>query len=235
MTQNSFTSATEYFFQEGKANLRPCIRIAYENAVLRGIRTIIMFTGVGEGPSIAIQEFLYQPEYNGIQLVAVTFPYGRQFADGKTVEIPAETRNLIQQNGIPLIRAHLPFNPIAANFKTHGILGQDLSLIGNALGIFGGSMGLCVQAAILACDAGLVELGEHVVSMTSDTAVVVRTAPTERFLTDFIVREILCKPLYLTISKEEEPFETSTIDSPAEQIGETEIERSAPELLPPGK
>lgn len=233
MTENSINSTTEYFFEEGKANLRNCIRIAFQSAILRGIETVVMFTGVGEGPSIAIEEFLNQPEYQGIRLIAVTFPYGQHFGNGdetKTVEIPDEIKKRMEKSNIPLIRAHLPFNPISAHYKHHGILGQDLTLIGNALSIFGGSMSLCVQAAIMACDAGLLHLGDHVISMTSDTAVIVRTAPTEQLLTDFIVREILCKPLYLTIGKSEDPLPLIESSSETPSEGST---LSLPEILPP--
>jgi len=55
----------------------------------------------------------------------------------------------------------------------------------------------------MACDGGGVELGEHVIALTSDTTILVRAAPTERFMADFIVREILCKPMNLTITKSE--------------------------------
>ncbi|MFP5276769.1 MAG: hypothetical protein ACLGPM_06620 [Acidobacteriota bacterium] len=233
MTERSINSTTEYFFEEGKVNLRNCVGIAFQSAILRGIDTIVMFTGVGEGPSIAIEEFLGRPEYQGIKLIAVTFPYGQQFGSGnafKAVDIPDETRKTLEDHHIPLVRAHLPFNPITAHYRHHGILGQDLTLIGNALSIFGGSMSLCVQAAIMACDAGLLQLGDHVVSMTSDTAVIVRTAPTERLLTDFIVREVLCKPLYLTIGKSEEspiPLLESSTDPLCEDDAPT-----TPEIQP---
>jgi len=55
----------------------------------------------------------------------------------------------------------------------------------------------------MACDDGEVELGEHVIALTSDTAILARVAPTERFMADFIVREILCKLLSLTVTKRE--------------------------------
>ena len=110
---------------------------------------------------------------------------------------------VLRSNGVPLVRAHLPFDPISAQFQNHGVLGQDFSLIGNALSIFGGGISLCVQAVLMACDAGEVSLGEHAVVMTSDTSLLVRAAPTARLLTDFIVREILCKPVFLTIGKTE--------------------------------
>jgi hypothetical protein len=198
------------------------MRLAFEAAALRGIDTIVIFTGIGEGPKIAIEEFCSQSTYRAIKIIAVTFPYGQRFKDGAQIEIGPEIRALLEENRVPLLRAHLPFTPIAAHYKNHGILGQDLTLIGNALSVFGGSMSLCVQAAIMACDAGCLELGDHVISMTSDTAILVRTAPTERLLTDFIVREIICKPMFLTVGKSELVEEEQTIEA-----------SDVPALLPP--
>jgi hypothetical protein len=77
----------------------------------------------------------------------------------------------------------------------------------------------------MASDAGYVSLGEHVIAMTSDTSILVRAAGTSRFLTDLIVREILCKPVLLTIGKSEKAeaaLEDSKEDTPTK-----------PELLPP--
>lgn len=226
---SSFSASTEYFLEEGKPNLRACLGIAFEAALSRDIATIVIFTGIGEGPRIAIEEFLSDPAYSKIKIIAVTFPYGQIFKgeDGPVeIEIDNGTRELLREHNVPLVRAHLPFNPISAHYKGHGILGQDLTLMGNALSIFGGSMSLCVQAALMACDAGFLVLGEHVISMTSDTAIIVRTAPTERLLMEFIVREILCKPLNLTIAKGERPYieESSVL---------TLEPQSTPELLPP--
>ena len=86
-------------------------------------------------------------------------------------------------------------------------------------------MSLCVQAVLMASDAGYVSLGEHVIAMTSDTSILVRAAGTSRFLTDLIVREILCKPVLLTIGKSEK----------AQSALENSAEKSPvpPELLPP--
>ncbi len=224
MSPNSFKAYTEYFQAEGKVNMRECMRIAFETAVERGIDTIVIFTGVGEGPEMAIKDFQTQSQFQHIKLIAVTFPFGQRFKDDKEASISPEVISLLKEKNVPLIRAHLPFSAISAHYRHHGILGQDLTLIGNALSIFGGSMSLCVQAAVMASDAGCFEIGDHVISMTSDTAIIVRTAPTDRLLTDFIVREILCKPLFLTIGKGEDIYddEDKTIEA-----------STVPELLPP--
>lgn len=87
-------------------------------------------------------------------------------------------------------------------------------------------MSLCVQAALMASDAGYLELGEHAICLTSDTAILARTSPTTDFLTNFIVREILCKPMVLTVMKHEERL--APVAEPPEIGG-----KAAPELLPP--
>jgi hypothetical protein len=206
---NSISAAIEYFFQEGKENLEECLRVAFEAAARREVKKLVIFTGIGEGPKMAVQHFCSQPSFEDIKVVAVTFPSG-QFHNS---EISSDDRAFFFSHGVPIVRAHLPFDPINAHFKNHGILGQDLTLIGNALSIFCGSMSLCVQATIMACDAGEIELGEHVIALTSDTAILVRAAPTDRLLTDLIVREILCKPISLTIGKKEKGVTTAQDDS----------------------
>jgi len=209
---NSISATIDYFFHEGKENLDDCLRLSFEAAARREVRKIVIFTGIGQGPKLAIEKFCSQPCFSGIQVIAVTFPYGQHFTDSEkkpiTLDISAENRELFRNNNVPIVRAHLPFDPISAYHKGHGILGQDLTLIGNALSIFCGSMSLCVQAALMACDAGLVGLGEHVIAITSDTSILVRCAPTERLLTDFIVREIICKPMSLTMAKGEKRLQT---------------------------
>ena len=75
-------------------------------------------------------------------------------------------------------------------------------------------MSLCVQAILMACDAGVVDEGEHVIALSADTTILARSAPTTRFLTDFIVREIICKPLLLTISRKEPTDAEATSDAP---------------------
>ncbi|HEX9200587.1 MAG TPA: hypothetical protein VF865_13570 [Acidobacteriaceae bacterium] len=211
---NCFDYTTTYFWREGKPNLHDCLRISFEAAKRHGIGKIVIFTGVGEGVRAAVHDFLSQEDYADIRLVAVTFPHGHKH------DIPDTDSEWIASNNIPLIRAHLPFDPIKAQFAGHGVLGQDFSLLGNVLNIFGGSMSLCVQAVLMACDAGVIRKGEHVISLTSDTSILVRAAPTSHLLTDFIVREIFCKSAFMDISKRETAIEAGAATS-AEEITAT--------------
>jgi hypothetical protein len=202
-----FKIGVTHFLQEGIDNLSDCLRIAFESALTHNIGKIVIFTARGQGVRLAIEEFLSLKEYRSIELVAVTFPVGKRFTDTNhtqiNVEIAEAERVLLAEHNVPIVRAHLPFDPIAGTYKERGVLGQDLSLVGNALGLFGGSMSLCVQSVAMACDAGVVDQGQHVIAMTSDTAIVVQAAPTERLLCDLVIREILCKPAILSIGRKE--------------------------------
>jgi hypothetical protein len=202
---DGFQYPTEYFLQEGKINLERCLKATFEAARAHQISKIVIFTSAGRGVIMAIEHFLSQEQYAEMELIAVTFPSQSQFTAGDPAEynFSPDTLRILSENEVPLVRAHLPFDPIRTHYPGQGVLGQDFGLIGNALRIFGGSMSLCVQAVLMASDAGLVGLADHVLAMTSDTSILVRAAGTERFLTDLIVREIICKPVLLTIGKSE--------------------------------
>jgi hypothetical protein len=206
--EKQFISPTVYFLQEGKENLRECLKVAFQSAKQQNVSKIIIFTAKGEGVRIAVESHLSQEEFSKIKVVAVAFPHGKVFTDKdkKTieVEISPEDLQLFRKHNIPVVRAHLPFDSITPFFKSSGMLGQDLSLVSEALGIFGGSMALCVQAITMACDAGEVEIGEHVIALTSDTAILAQASNTDRMLGELIVREVLCKAAVLTVSRREQ-------------------------------
>jgi hypothetical protein len=200
------TSSITYFAEEGKDNLPECLRLSFETLNEFGLDKLVIFTGVGEGIQKAIDEFLTLPKYSQVKIVGVTFAQGfevKQNGIPTAHTFPADDRAKFLVKGIPIVRAHLPFDSISTQHQQHGVLAQDMGIVGNALNIFCGSMSLCVQAVLMACDAGEIEIGEHVVVMTSDTALIARAAPTSRLLQDLVVRQIICKPAFLTVTKSE--------------------------------
>lgn len=204
--QPYFVTSITYFLQEGRDNLRECLKIAFQAAKQHKVEKIVIFTARGEGVQLALSEFCSLEEHKNIKLVAVTFPQGKEFTfEGKPldVRISDEAEHQMREHNVPIVRAHLPFDPIAPPFKDRGVLAQDLSLVESALNIFGGGMSLCVQAVVLACDSGAVGLGEHIIALTSDTAVLVQAATTTRMLRELVIREILCKPAILSIGRNE--------------------------------
>lgn len=234
--QDQFTAPITYYLQEGKANLRQTIKIALEAAKAHSINTVVIFTSKGEGVRVAHDAIHTSgSQLTNIDLIAVTFPQGFHFVDEKQqpmdVDISPENKDLFRRENIPLVRAHMPFHPIPPFFKNRGVLANDLSLVENALNVFGGSMSLCVQAVLMACDAGVVPIGEHVIACTSDTAILAKATCTTRLLTEFIVREILCKPAVFDIGMKENK-ETALPDQnqPPMLEGEGEI-KALPEAF----
>ena len=205
--QKQFTARITYFLQEGKGNMEHCLKIAFDAAKQQNVTRIIIFTAMGDGIRLALESFCRLPEFEHIRLVAVTFPAGQPFTDAEgrpvQVEISPENALLMKKYEIPVIKAHLPFDPVATFHRRGGVLGQDMSLVGEALSMFGGSMSLCVQAILMACDAGAVGLGEHVIALTSDTAILAQASCTTKMLRDLVIREILCKPAVLSIGRRE--------------------------------
>ncbi len=203
----SFIAPTTYFLQEGRENLDECLKIAFQAAAQQHIGKIVIFTAFGEGIQKAQENFCGLDEYAHIKLVGVTFPAGKVFTDANKqpyeAKISDEVENLLQQRQIPLVRAHLPFDPIEPSAALRMKIGDDLNLLGEAFNMFCGSMSLCIQAVALACDAGHIRNGEHVIALTSDTAILAKAAVTRSMLSQLIIREILCKPAILTIGRKE--------------------------------
>jgi hypothetical protein len=205
--EKHFIAPTTYFLQEGKENLDECLRVSFQAAKNQNIGTIIIFTARGDGIKKALAEYCSQPEYAHVRLVAVTFPAGKRFrgADDSffEVRIADEDRELFDGKKIPIVSAHFPFDGLRGADERTGALARDLHLIADALNMFSGSMSLCVQSVALACDAGHVAIGDHVISMTADTSILATATTTRNMLSNLIIREVLCKPAILTIARGE--------------------------------
>jgi uncharacterized protein len=204
---NSFTAPTTYFLQEGRDNLHECLKVSFQAAVQQGIDKMIIFTAYGDGVKIALEQFCSSPEYEHIKLVAVTFPAGKRFTNPQNepvlVTLAEDVAAMMRKHDVPLVRAHLPFDPIEPGAALQTTVGRGFNLLGETLNMFCGSMSLCVQSVALACDAGYVEAGDHVIALTSDTSILATAAVTRRMLSQLVVREIICKPAILTIGRKE--------------------------------
>lgn len=193
-----------YFQTEGKHNMKQTIDLVKVRAVALNLKKIIIFTGDGEGAFLlneAVQE-------NNIKVLAVTFPYKTTFRIkdklGQEKIIPktseADVRQRLLEKGIPLIQGVMPLWEIVLP----GTVESKVKVIQATLSLISGGLPLCVQAILMACDAGYVEPGEEVISMSADTAIVARAAQTrwlfhpERGLE---IREIICMPRYCNISR----------------------------------
>lgn len=195
--------AITYFDGEGQKNIPKTIeavsRFFEENT---GIKKVVVFTANGEG-AIALSTALKNRD---IKIIAVTFPFGQTYktskGDGQVVVgiVDPSTREELERSNIKIVQGSLPFQdiiiPHAADPKLQSII--------YTLRLFGGGTELCVQATIMACEAGTVAPGEDVVVMSADTALVVTAARKLTLFSPFEgleIKEIICKPSRLTITR----------------------------------
>lgn len=203
---------TRYFDGEGRAFMRECVERAFEHCATHpDIRSVVMFTGNGEGPHFAATSLLPRARYKHVRLVAVTPPFGKRYIDPIKGSVHAgiapEMRDELGELGIAVIAAHLPFQESfdGSLFPDgRGRRSSPWTRVSAALGILGGGLPLAIQAIMMACDAGEVEPGELVVALTADTAITATACRTESFLSPvegLLVEEILCRPRRYPISK----------------------------------
>ena len=204
MTRSSMT--TRYFDGEGRDFMEPCLRHTFKWCDEHGVGKVVIFTGTGEGPMFAARNLL--PDYESITAVAVTPPAGRLYVRDPTKAerelvrsgVPPRIQQFLQAFGVPVISANLPFK------RMEGDQASPWPQVERAYGVLGGGFSLCVQAVLVACDAGRVAVGERVAAATADTAIVAIASRTETFLSPtegLLVEHILCRPSRYTISKME--------------------------------
>jgi hypothetical protein len=241
---------TFYFETEGRASMEECIHLVAEYCLKEQISTMVMFTGTGVGPHYASKELLLRDQYKNLLLVAVTPPFGRIYKqnpadpDSPYVRsgINPAMRDELTALGIPVVSAHLPFKEMWDGRERR----SEWTRVAEAYGVLGGGFALCIQATLMACDAGFVQHGDRVATLSADTALVVRACRTESFLSPLeglLVEHIICRPARYTISKrihetiaprEErpKPFELSTPQR-ARPIVTTGTESAAEQKLLP--
>lgn len=196
---------TSYLPGEGRAHMQECLQTAFKWSKENHVGTIVIFTGTGDGPLYAAQNLM--PEAGIDTIVAVTPPPGRPYRsdplnqDSEIVRagVTSEVRQFLVEMGVTVVSAHLPFKPIQ---DLPG--GSPWSGVEAALSIMGGGFPLCVQAALIACDAGAVRSGERIVVATADTAISVIASRTETFISKahgLLVEHIICRPRKFDISK----------------------------------
>jgi hypothetical protein len=202
--------STRYFDGEGRAHMKECIRCALAWSVQHKIRRVVMFTGNGDGPHYAATQFLPQDDYQNLRLIAVSPPVGKTYFEDPrqpeksrvvTAGIPPTMRDELSALGVRIVAGQLPFKEM---HDGTGRMSSDWSRVTASMGIQGGGFALCIQAALMACDAGEVELGEAIVALSADTAVALWASRSDVFLSPFegmLVDHIICRPANLSISK----------------------------------
>ncbi len=214
----------QHFDSEGRENLLHVIKNVktYLKVLLADgysvLPKIVFLTGQGEGPMIAFNQLAGL----NVNIIAVTFSpsFAVKVNEKEMVSprIPERVRKFFNGVEIPILTGRLPFDSMSGA-EMHN---REMNLLKSAISLFGGSMPLGIQAVLQATDMGFVKIGEQVIAVTSDTAVLITASSTEHFLSKtcgLMVNEIICKPRVFSISRRHQMSESNpelegTIESP---------------------
>ncbi len=184
------TVPTTYFAQPGPQNTARTLEIARRRVEELDLHTVLVASTRGETGVQAAREF------EGYDVIVVTHSTG--FARPNTQELTDENRTAIEDAGARILTCQHAFGGI--NRAVRKKLGTYLTdeIIAYTLRTFGEGMKVCVEIALMAADAGLVQTGEPCISIGgtgrgADTAVVLSPANAQQFF-DLRVMEVLCKP-----------------------------------------
>ena len=179
------------FDRQGPQNTEATLKLAMEAAREEGIHKIVVASYSGE---TALK--LAKLEHEGIRLICVARARGKTGRpDGN---LSGAMRQELEARGVTICTAAHALSGAERGLSSRlGGFGP-VEVAAHALRILGQGMKVCVEISMMAADAGLVELHEPIVAnggtgYGSDTAVVIRPAPTAEFL-DSKVDRIICMP-----------------------------------------
>ncbi|NLW06497.1 MAG: hypothetical protein GX039_00710 [Clostridia bacterium] len=180
---------TTYWEQKGKANSEATVKLALEQARLKGIKDIVIASASGYSAALCLGN-------EDLNIVCITRQSG--FKNPGEVEMTTEMRQHLETGGIKtLTTTHLMAGlDRSLRFGFQGIYPAEI--IANALRLFGQGTKVAIEIAVMALDAGLIPYGVDVVAIAgsnegADTALVIRPAHSQNFF-DSKVKEIICKP-----------------------------------------
>ncbi len=184
------TVQSTYYGQPGKQNTARTLELARKRAEELGIRTILVASTRGVTGAQAAREFA------GYDVVVVTHAVG--FGGPNTQELTPENRAAIETAGARILTCQHALGGVSrAVRKKWGTYMID-EIVAQTLRIFGQGIKVCVEIALMAADAGLVQVGEPCIAIGgtgrgADTAILLIPANVQE-LFDLRVMEVLAKP-----------------------------------------
>ncbi|OAG28029.1 pyruvate kinase alpha/beta domain-containing protein [Thermodesulfatator autotrophicus] len=179
-----------YFEKAGRHNTDEALKIAFKAFQERNIKHVIVASTFGDTGLKAAELFFGQ----GANLIVVTHNVG--FREPGKIEITPEMRAKIEALGAKVCTGTMVLRSIGTAIRELQQYSQQ-DLIANTLRLFGQGIKVCVEIAMMACDAGLVP-PEDVITVAgtargADTVAIVKAMPSNK-LFNLKVREILAKP-----------------------------------------
>ncbi len=179
-----------YFAQAGPANTSQALKIAFEAVQKRGLKHVVVASTFGDTGLAAAELFQDVP----VNLVVVTHNVG--FKKPGQLEMSPETRQKLESLGAKVLTGTMVFRNIGTAIRELQQYSQQ-DLIANTLRLLGQGIKVCVEIALMACDAGLIP-PEDVLTVAgtargADTVAIIQAMPSNK-LFSLKIREILAKP-----------------------------------------
>lgn len=190
--------STEIFQNEGKQNARAVIRNVARASKTLAIQKVVIFASSADNV-IRLRKALPTDSL----VLVVTFPAGMVATSGADnyvlIGMPStEDRRALRQLGVPVLQGVMPMRAFG------DAVSPAIDAMKRVFSLFGGGAELCVQAVMMAADAGYLSEGERCIVMSADTALVMRAGNAFRFMkphSKAAVEHVLCKPLTYQISR----------------------------------
>jgi hypothetical protein len=177
-----------YFEQPGKANTDATLGAARARAEELGIRQVVIASSHGSTALRARELFNGLP----VEIIAVTI--NAAYSDLGWSMTEAERQPLIEHGIQVLTSVHTLGDDVNASFdvKTPNMVVRE------TLYTFSQGMKVAVEIALMAADAGLLDMSREVIAIAgtdngADTAIVIKPAYSRKF-TELRIHEILAKP-----------------------------------------
>jgi len=179
---------TLYFEQPGKGNTEATLGIAAERAKALGITQVVLATNHGYTAETAHRIFAG----TGVRLIAVTI--SAAYAPEGWVMSPEE-RQALEAKGIPVLMC---LNGLSGGVCDAVSESAPTKFIRQAYYTFGQGMKVAVEVAIMAAEAGMLEMDKEAIAIAgsgegADTAIVI-TPVYARHFPQLSIHEILAKP-----------------------------------------
>ena len=187
------TTNVTYFGTVGKKNTDNTLALAHSRAEELGIDQVVIASNSGATAQKAAKIFKTE------RLVVVTHSTG--FRDVGVQELKAEMKNTLSQvPNVTLLTTTHAFGGVGRAVRIKLGTYQVDEIIAFTLRTFGQGTKVCCELAIMAADAGLIDMNKELIAIGgtgsgADTAIVLKPAHAQNYL-DMKILEIICKPRY---------------------------------------
>jgi len=192
LKEPSYTDMTvRYFTRAGLRNTAALFEAVARRAGESNIRTVIVATTSGRTAFEALDRL-----GEGFDIIAVTHVTG--FTEPNVQDMDEKDRRELEKRGVRVLTCQHALGGIGRAVRNRLGTYQIDELIAYTLRIFGQGIKVAIEVSLMAADAGLVSVGEDVISVGgsgkgADSAVVLRPANSFHFF-DLKMKEIICKP-----------------------------------------